>query len=110
MLLRFFLISAILSSSACVALDPLATVDEKRSNANKVLLALNNYQSDEGAMPKSLEELVPKYLEDVPVTPGIRFNRLEKSLYYDENSDWMGYTTICTAKVGSEYWRCRKQQ
>jgi len=102
------LICLLISASACVSIDPLDKVDVKRGNANKVLLALNDYQSKEGDMPKSLNELVPKYLDDIPSTPGIRFNRLEKSLYYDEHADWMGNTIVCSAKIGSEYWRCRK--
>ena len=102
------LIIVSLSSVACAGFDPMGGVNEKRSNANKVLLALNDYQSDVGDMPKSLNDLVPKYLENIPAFPGLRFNRLEKSIYYDEDSDWMGNVIVCSAKVGSDYWRCRK--
>jgi len=107
---RLLLVFLLLNSAACVSLDSIGTVDEKRSNANKVLLALSDYQSELGNLPKSLDDLIPKYLNDIPVTPAIRFNRMEESLYYDENSDWMGNTIVCSAKVGSDYWRCRKHQ
>lgn len=107
---RLFILFVLVSLTACVALDPTASVDEKRGNATKVLLALNDYQSKTGAVPKSLNDLIPQYLQGIPSVPQIRFNRLEKSIYYDERSDWMGDTIVCSARVGSDYWRCRRNK
>jgi len=107
---RLLALGLLLTVSACVTLEPTAGVDESRSNANKVLLALNSYYAENGNVPKSLNGLVPKYMDDVPSIPAIRLNRMEKSIYYDESSDWMGHTIVCSALVGSDYWRCRKNQ
>jgi len=107
---KIVLVSLLISSNACVSIDSLTPVNEIRSNANKVLLALGDYQSDSGTLPKHLNDLIPRYLNEIPQSPSLRFNRLESALYYDEKSDWMGNIVVCSAKVGTEYWRCRRNQ
>lgn len=107
---RSVLISLLLSSSACVSIDSITPVNEIRSNANKVLVALGDYKADSGHLPKQLDDLIPHYLNNIPQSPPLRFNRLEAALYYDEKNDWMGNTVVCSAKVGTEYWRCRKNK
>jgi len=52
---------------------------------DRVLAALKSYQSDAGRLPESLNELVPKYLDAVPLDPydqqPLRYSKEKKILY-----------------------------
>ena len=103
----------LIALAACVPIQPYGDAgadgnDPNRENANKVLFALNNYFAEQGELPKSLEYMVPDYIDSIPNFPQFRVNRLEKSVYYDKRSDWSS-AIVCSAKIGSELWRCHKQ-
>lgn len=116
-----FFRSAVVSISlsimtACVPIQPYGssygdgkdTDDPNRANANKVLYALNAYLSEQGKLPKSLEYMVPDYIDNIPNYPQIRVNKMEKAVYYDQSSGWYS-AVVCSAKIGSEQWRCYTQ-
>lgn len=54
-------------------------------SATRLLLALRCYQDERGSLPPTLEELIPKYLERIPIDDfdgkPFRYSREKKLLY-----------------------------
>jgi hypothetical protein len=52
-------------------------------------LAARCYRSDQGRAPSSLEQLVPKYLQRVPLDP---FNRGRPMIFLPQGTNWLLYS------------------
>ncbi len=58
---------------------------ELEVSATRVLMALKAYKAENGALPESLDELVPEYIAEVPRDPfdgqPLRYSREKKIIY-----------------------------
>jgi hypothetical protein len=63
---------------------PAGSVDETKRRGDVVIQALNNFHADHGRFPRSLAELSPQYLEEIPEPDwGLR-----RWLYEPDGSDF----------------------
>jgi hypothetical protein len=65
---RSGLMTRLIAPSVSVAIETLAKVEAADACAH-VAVAMTRYRLDQGALPSKLDELVPKYLDAIPVDP-----------------------------------------
>jgi hypothetical protein len=106
----FPLVMAALALAACASWPPGEDPrgQELRAQATPVLHALARYHKDKGEYPRSLHELVPRYLRDVPFAPGLRFDRDYQAIEFTYSPSWPQTRDVtCTARFGELDWVCR---
>lgn len=82
---------------------------EARNAARPVLPALVKFQKDRHEWPSSLHELVPKYLAEVPFSPGLYYDRDHKVVQFSYFPTWPQQDPVnCGAKLGELDWTCEK--
>lgn len=80
---------------------------EMISNANQILQALNRYAAENSKYPSSLNELVPKYIEDLPREPSIFYKENDGSLHFKYSPSWPQYGNVrCGANIGQDSIGC----
>ena len=62
--LFFLLLSVALCLSGCSSGQ--GKIDETKQNGNQVIRALEQFRTDRGQYPKSLADLSPKYIQELP--------------------------------------------
>jgi hypothetical protein len=83
------------------------TAQEYTAIASTVLVAANKYTVETGAPPKSLRQLIPKYLRSMPRDLDVRYNAFTTTLYFDYATGLMRMEQVtCSAKIGEEQWFC----
>lgn len=78
-----------------------------RENAEKTIVALEKYKSDTGGLPRTLSELSPKYLPEIPKSPlgkEYTYSIAGSSSYTVSYSDcaWL----VCVYKSDDGKWIC----
>jgi hypothetical protein len=74
-----------------------------------VLAALVKYRKDRGEYPRSLYELAPKYIKEVPFNPGLRYDLDDGVVEFAYLPSWPQQDPInCGAKLGDLDWTCAK--
>ncbi len=106
---RLAAVAALVMLSACtiwpVGQDPYGM--NLRRNANAAIMALQSYRRDTGALPASLEALVPKYLPAPPDVPGMKYEPGDGSLSYRYTPSWPQLRPVWCNSVGaSTDWHC----
>jgi hypothetical protein len=72
-----------------------------------VLVALRNYMDETAHYPKSLQDLVPKYLAAIPAEPEIHYDPKTSVLSFTyTQDDKTGLDVYCHALVGQTAWVC----
>ena len=72
-----------------------------------VLQAAREYMDDTTRVPKSLDELVPKYLKSLPKEPNIQYDRKNSVLFFDyQQKGPNGMAVTCHALLGQLQWVC----
>lgn len=87
-----------------------ASFEQGQERAGELLIALKQYEQDNGKFPAIVEDLVPKYLSAIP-RPARRYEYI-----YDACSDGSGYILYfrlarsndewCGYSSGAEEWKC----
>ena len=103
------LLALTLSLSACSTYGP-GEDDYGRilqGTGEDVLHAARNYMDDTSRVPKSLNELVPKYLKALPKDPKIQYDRQNSTLFFDyQQKGPNGMLVTCHALLGQLQWVC----
>ena len=106
---KFLLIALILSLSGCATYGP-GEDDYGRilqGTGENVLQAARNYMDDTTRVPKSLNELVPKYLKALPKEPDIQYDRQNSTLFFTyQQKGANGMAVTCHALLGQLQWVC----
>lgn len=87
-----------------------ASFEQGQEHAGELLIALEQYEQDNGKFPTSVEDLVPAYLSAIP-RPARRYkytydvcsDSTGYILYFrlaGSNDEWCGYSS------GTEEWKC----
>lgn len=72
-----------------------------------VLQAARNYIDETTRVPKSLNELVPKYLKALPKEPVIQYDRTNSTLFFIyQQKGPNGMSVTCHALLGQLQWVC----
>ena len=103
------IVAACLWLTACSTFTPGDDPKGKKLQAegDKVLDALHNYMDDTSRQPRSLQELVPKYLPKLPDDPKIVFDPKTGTLSFDYVQDGSNPLLVhCFAAIGQTSWVC----
>ena len=80
-----------------------------RRNADRVLDAIQAYQHDKGALPRSLNLLMPDYLAALPGTPDLHYDFTDGSLTYHYTPSWPQLRPVwCRSKGDTTEWVCKE--
>lgn len=78
-----------------------------RRDANRVIMALQEYHREKGTFPSGLDGLVPHYLPDLPDEPRLQYNPGDGSLAFRYIPSWPQLRPVWCNSVGnSTDWRC----
>jgi hypothetical protein len=78
-----------------------------RRDANRVIMALQDYHRDKGAFPSDLGSLVPAYLSSLPGTPRLQYNPADGSLAFHYIPSWPQLRPVWCNSIGNTTnWRC----
>ena len=78
-----------------------------RRDANRVIMALQDYRHDKGSFPRDLGGLVPNYLAGVPESPRLQYNPQDGSLAFHYIPSWPQLRPVWCNSVGNTTnWRC----
>ena len=73
-----------------------------------IIASLERYKAENGLLPSSLDELVPKYMNALPkVSRVLRYSSNTQSLGYTYTPSWPQPGQIsCSTVIGSNEWSC----
>lgn len=78
-----------------------------RRNANRVMMALEDWHHDRGTFPQSLHELVPRFLPALPDAPPLKYQPADGSLSFRYIPSWPQLRPVWCASVGdTTNWVC----
>ncbi|MGE5625752.1 MAG: hypothetical protein ACM3ZT_09420 [Bacillota bacterium] len=79
-----------------------------QAEGDRVLDAVHNYIDDTSRQPRTLQDLVPKYLPKLPDNPKIDYNFKEGTLTfsYVQASGATRLLVTCFAAIGQTAWTC----
>jgi|GEM_PF-3050182 len=107
---NILLVAACLCLSACATYIPGADPKGMKLQAegDKVLVAVHNYMDDTSSQPRSLQNLVPKYLPKLPDEPMIVYNFKEGTFSFDylQEGGANPLQVHCFAAIGQTSWIC----
>lgn len=112
MMLRALLLPALLLA-ACSFAKP--GEDENgiaaRARARPVLPALVAYHKDRHEYPRSLYELVPRYLKEVPFDPGLHYDKEAGVIDFAYFPSFPRQDPVnCGARLGDLDWTCQEPE
>ncbi len=80
---------------------------ELQSVAQQVLMAVNAYMDDNSRPPRTLQDLVPKYLKALPDEPLIHYDLKNSRLdFMYQQEGKTGSQVACHAAIGETQWVC----
>ena len=72
-----------------------------------MLFALNSYRAAHGENPPSLQALVPKYIESIPLEPEFNYKPELGSLWFAYTPTWPQEGRVsCSAEFGARGFGC----
>lgn len=78
-----------------------------RRDANRILIALQDYRRDKGVFPDTLAMVTPQYLPTLPDVPNIRYSPADGSLRYHYIPSWPQLRPVhCASEGNTTVWRC----
>lgn len=78
-----------------------------RRDANRVIMALQDYRRANGVFPSGLGRLVPGYLQSLPDSPRLQYNPSDGSLAFHYIPSWPQLRPVWCNSVGNTTnWRC----
>jgi hypothetical protein len=87
--------------------DP--TGEDLRDRATPVLMAIRDYIDQTSRIPKSLDELVPRYLKALPDKPKVTLDAKRNLVYFTYNLTGKSDDQVeCSAAFGQSSWDCSK--
>ena len=101
----------LLTLSSCAAYnageDP--TGEDLRDRATPVLMAIRDFIDENSRIPKSLDELVPKYIKALPDKPKVILDKQRNLVYFNYNlTGKAGDQVECSSVFGQSSWDCSK--
>jgi hypothetical protein len=80
---------------------------ELQNVAQQVLAAIQNYMDDNSRPPRTLQDLVPKYLKALPAEPLINYDLKNSRLdFMYQQEGKTGSQVACHAVIGETDWVC----
>lgn len=106
---RLYCLLAILALSGCSTYAP--GEDQKglelQNVAQEVLMAIQTYMDDNSRPPRTLQDLVPKYLKSLPTEPLIHYDLKNSRLdFMYQQEGKTGSQVACHAVIGETDWVC----
>lgn len=78
-----------------------------RRDANRVLIAIQNYHQTRNTFPPSLNALVPAYIRALPDGPTLQYNPYDGSISYHYIPSWPQlHRTYCSSVGDTTNWKC----
>lgn len=78
-----------------------------RRDANRVMMALQDWHRERGNFPQDLRELVPRYLPVLPDAPRLQYHAADGSLAFRYIPSWPQLRPVWCASVGdTTNWVC----
>jgi len=80
---------------------------EHRRDANRVMVALQDYHRANGQFPPTLAMLTPSYLPALPDIPDVRYSPADGSLRYNYIPSWPQLRPVrCASEGNTTVWHC----
>ena len=80
-----------------------------RADANRVIMALQNYHHDNGTFPPTLNGLTPRYISAVPDEVTLHYAAYTGSLSYRYTPSWPQLRPVWCQSVGNTTeWHCQE--
>lgn len=95
--------------SACVVYPVGQDADglSLRRDANRVMIALEDWHRARGTFPRTLDELVPQYLPAIPKEPRLQYRPADGSLAFRYIPTWPQLRPVWCSSVGNTTnWVC----
>jgi hypothetical protein len=78
-----------------------------RRDANRVMMAIEDWHRDKGTYPRALSELIPRYLPAIPGEPVLHYRASDGSLGFRYVPTWPQLRPVWCASVGATTnWVC----
>ncbi|MGA9854641.1 MAG: hypothetical protein WBR29_05125 [Gammaproteobacteria bacterium] len=107
---KYLVIAVLLTLCACAVYPPGDDPNGQKlqAEATPVLEAIHTYMTDNARVPKSLNDLVPKYIKQLPAKPKLTYdlpNNVVTFSYVQSQS--FSVQVTCTAFIGQTGWMCQ---
>ncbi|MDE2236014.1 MAG: hypothetical protein KGK44_10805 [Gammaproteobacteria bacterium] len=76
--------------------------------ATPVMQAIQKFMAENSSLPRTLQELVPEYIKQLPPEPKLVYDPQDNAVlftYTQQGSN--GSTVTCTAYIGQTNWTCQ---
>jgi len=107
---KYFVIAVLLALCGCAMYPPGEDPNGQKLQdaATPVLEAIHTYVTDNMRMPKSLNDLVPKYIKQLPAEPKLSYDMPNNvvTFHYTQSQSFSVQVT-CTAFIGQTGWSCQ---
>jgi hypothetical protein len=107
---KYTVIAVLLALSGCAVYPPGEDPNGKKlqDEATPVLEAIHTYMADNARVPKSLNDLVPKYIKQIPDEPKLTYDLPNNvvTFHYIQGQSFSVQVT-CTAFIGQTGWMCQ---
>lgn len=106
-------LAAMLALSSCSNYSPGedALGQKLQALGTPVLEAAREYMDENARYPKSIQQLVPQYLQAIPDEPRIYFDVKGAAFYFKyKQEDHGGLPVVCHALIGQTEWVCALSQ
>ncbi|MGH8397736.1 MAG: hypothetical protein ACRETA_05770 [Gammaproteobacteria bacterium] len=106
---KYLVIAALLVLCGCAAYpsgdDPYG--QRLQAAATPVLVAIQTYMNDNARLPRSLNDLVPKYIKQLPDEPKLTYDMKDNTITFQYIRGMSNGTEgVCTAFIGQTSWSC----
>ena len=109
MIKRLSCLLVMLTLSACSTYAPGADKkgQELQAQGSRVLEAVREYMDQNARPPRSLSDVVPKYLDALPAEPQINYDAKNSRLDFTYQQEGKtGMMVACHAVIGQTEWAC----
>jgi hypothetical protein len=108
---KFAVIAVLLALAGCAVYPPGEDPGGKKlqAAATPVLEAIHKYMSENARLPKTLNDLVPKYLKQLPDEPKLTYDLANNMVtFHYTQSQSFGVQVTCTSFLGQTAgWSCQ---